>query len=134
MKIAVISDDGVSVSQHFGRAAYYYVFSIENGNIATREQRPKLGHSHFSGQTDQANQNQPHSHHGDDPAAQSRHIQMAETISDCEALIAGGMGRGAYNSLLGVKIKPIITDIESIEEAVQAFIQGTIIDHPENLH
>jgi predicted Fe-Mo cluster-binding NifX family protein len=29
MKIAVITDDGKTISQHFGRAPYYMVFSIE---------------------------------------------------------------------------------------------------------
>jgi hypothetical protein len=29
--IAVISDDGRTVSQHFGRARYYVVLTVENG-------------------------------------------------------------------------------------------------------
>ena len=28
MRIAVVSDDGIGVSQHFGRAPYYVVFGV----------------------------------------------------------------------------------------------------------
>jgi hypothetical protein len=44
------------------------------------------------------------------------------------------MGRGAHVSLTRAGIRPIITDIAGIEAAVQAVIDGTIIDHPEKLH
>jgi hypothetical protein len=30
--------------------------------------------------------------------------------------------------------KPILTDIENIEEAAQAVIDGSIVDHPDRLH
>ena len=33
MKIAVITDDEKTISQHFGRAPYYMVFTIEDGHI-----------------------------------------------------------------------------------------------------
>jgi predicted Fe-Mo cluster-binding NifX family protein len=135
MKIAVISEDGVTISQHFGRAPYYIVFNIEGGKIIDREQREKLGHSHFSNELHAENTHHDHSQaHGFDPAAQNRHAQMAEAISDCEVLLSGGMGNGAYVSLKAANIKPIITDIQNIEEAIQAFIDGTIVDHTERLH
>jgi predicted Fe-Mo cluster-binding NifX family protein len=135
MKIAVISEDGVTISQHFGRAPYYIVFNIEDGKIISREKREKLGHSHFASESQPGNAHHDHSQgHGFDQAAQNRHAQMAEAISDCEVLLAGGMGNGAYVSLKAANIKPIITDIQNIEEAIQAFIDGTIVDHQEKLH
>jgi len=39
MKIAVISDDGKTISRHFGRAPYYLVLTVEDGKIVAREQR-----------------------------------------------------------------------------------------------
>jgi hypothetical protein len=36
MKIAAITDDGITISQHFGRAPYYMVLTIENGEILQR--------------------------------------------------------------------------------------------------
>jgi predicted Fe-Mo cluster-binding NifX family protein len=135
MKIAAISDDGITISQHFGRAPYYVVFNIEDGKIISHEKREKLGHSHFAGESQPENIHHDHSQgHGFDPAAQNRHAQMAEAISDCEVLLAGGMGNGAYVSLKAANIKPIITDILNIEEAIKKFIDGTIVDHQEKLH
>jgi predicted DNA-binding protein (UPF0251 family) len=49
MKIAFISDDGKTISRHFGRAAYYVVLTIEDGKVVRRDQLPKLGHGHFVG-------------------------------------------------------------------------------------
>jgi predicted Fe-Mo cluster-binding NifX family protein len=33
MKIAAITDDGRTISQHFGRASHYMVVTIEDGKI-----------------------------------------------------------------------------------------------------
>ncbi len=133
MKIAIITDDGKAISQHFGRANYYAVLTIENGAIIQREMREKLSHKHFA--------TEPHEHanesdqrHGFDPASQSRHVQMAETIADCEALLCRGMGSGAYESMKARGIRPIVTDIEAIDEAALAYSRGALIDHIEKLH
>jgi hypothetical protein len=36
--------------------------------------------------------------------------------------------------MVRLNIKPIITDIKNIDDAVQAVINGSIIDHTEKLH
>lgn len=48
MKIAFITDDGRTISLHFGRAAHYLVVKVENGEEISREMRDKLGHQNFS--------------------------------------------------------------------------------------
>ena len=132
MKIAAITDDGVTISKHFGRARSYLVITIESGKIADKENRSKLSHDHFQGQS----QHEEHhdEHHGTDQASHGRHLSMAETISDCTTLLCGGMGRGAYESMRQLNIQPLVTDLENIDEAVQAFIDGKLIDHTELLH
>ncbi len=132
MKIAAITDDGQTISQHFGRAPYYEVVTIEDGHVVARERREKLGHTHFAGES-----HGPEAHgqpHGFDPAAQDRHARMAETIADCEALLCRGMGAGAYASMQARGIRPIVTDIASIDEAVAAYLAGSIVDHVDRLH
>ncbi len=132
MKIAVITNDGKSISQHFGRAPYYLVLTIEEGQIVNREMRAKAGHNQFS--------SQPHGeeHHGDghglDAASHDRHVGMAEAIADCKALLCGGMGAGAYESMRRLNIQPIVTEIRDIDQAAQAFIDGKLVDHTELLH
>jgi predicted Fe-Mo cluster-binding NifX family protein len=137
MKIAAITDDGKTISQHFGRAQYYLVATVENGVITAREMRPKLGHNHFSQSASGAEHvhvQEPGQGHGFDPASQDRHNQMAITIEDCEALLCRGMGRGAYVSMQALNITPVVTDIAGIEQAVLAYARGEIVDHTDRLH
>ena len=132
MKIAVITDDGKTISRHFGRALYYLVHTIEEGKVTAHEMRDKMGHTHFA---EQHNEDGAHSEtHGMDNQSHQKHVSMANTIADCEALICAGMGMGAYNSMRSLNIKPVITDLVNIDEAVQAYIDGKLVDHTELLH
>lgn len=47
MKIAAITEDGKTISNHFGRAPYFLVATIEEGEIVQRELRDKLSHAQF---------------------------------------------------------------------------------------
>ena len=132
MKIAAVSDDRMTISQHFGRAAYYVVVTVQNNQTVAREQREKMGHAQFGGET-HAEENDPRGH-GFDPASQSRHTRMASAIDDCQVLLARGMGAGAYDSMQAAGIRPIVTDIPSIDDAVKAYLAGTLVDHTERLH
>ena len=130
MKIAAVTEDGVTISQHFGRAPYYVVLTVEDGQVVGREQREKVahgrgadGHVHVEGQA-----------HGFDAASQDTHGRMAAPVSDCEVLLARGMGMGAYESLQQAGIRPIITTIANIDEAALQAANGTIVDHQERLH
>ena len=132
MKIAAITEDGKIISQHFGRAAYYLVATVENGQIVSRELRNKLGHTHFVDQPHA--EEQPGQPHGMDAASHNKHLQMAESIADCEALLCRGMGMGAYESMKALGIRPVVTDIVAIDEAVMAYVSGNIVDQVERLH
>lgn len=132
MKIAAITDDGNTISQHFGRARYYAVATVETGKIINREMREKMGHSQFASEPHAADI--PGQPHGMDPASHDRHIQMSEAIADCEALLCRGMGMGAYESMKARGIRPVVTDIASIDEAVLAYVQGKIVDRVDRLH
>jgi predicted Fe-Mo cluster-binding NifX family protein len=130
-KIAAVTDDGSTISAHFGRATSYAVLTVEDGKIVKRELRDKLGHSHFAGSEEQNSPRQPH---GFGPEAQDRHTRMMAAIRDCKVLLARDMGWGARHSLEQAGIKAILTDIPNIEEAVAAYLAGNIVDHTERLH
>ena len=49
-------------------------------------------------------------------------------------MICGGMGRGAYESLKRLNLKPVMTDMESIDEAAAAYIAGALTDRTDLLH
>jgi len=131
MKIAAISEDGTSISQHFGRAPVYVVVTVEDGKIVNKETRAKAGHHTFAAtHSDLA----PGERHGYDAGSQAKHASMAETITDCQVLIAGGMGWGAYDSLKSHGIEPIVTDFDDIEEAVKLYLAGNLPNLMERLH
>ncbi len=132
MKIAAITDDGRTISQHFGRAGHYLVVTVENGRVVNREMRDKLGHNHFAQEPHPAET--PGQPHGFDPVSQDRHTRMAEAIADCQALLCGGMGAGAYESMRQRGIRPVVTDLVSIDDAVKAYIEGQIVDRVDRLH
>jgi predicted Fe-Mo cluster-binding NifX family protein len=132
MKIAAISEDGTTISQHFGRAPYYVVLTVENGKVVNKGKRDKAGHHTFA--AGQHPETAPGERHGYDAGAQSRHAAMAQGIADCQVLIAGGMGWGAYESLKSRGIETVVTDVENIEEAVKLYLDGNLPDLMERLH
>lgn len=121
MKIAAATSDGRTLSMHFGQAPQYVVVTVEDGKIVGREVRDKAFHHHGPG---------GHDHdHGHGP-----HAEMADAISDCQVMLVGGMGRPAYASLKARGIEPIITSIQGIDEAVQAYVGGRLENLIERLH
>ncbi len=131
MKIAFITDDGKSISRHFGRASHYLVIEISEGQVLNREMRAKMGHSHFVKSDKDVDHTQGS---GMDAASHRKHGEMAEAIQDCETLICGGMGRGAYQSMQSYGIKPFVTDKMDIDEALQAYLENKLVDQTEKLH
>jgi predicted Fe-Mo cluster-binding NifX family protein len=131
MKIAVVSDDGTTISQHFGRASLYIVFTVENGKVVNKEQREKMGHRHFaSSESHETHEGK----HGYGTEAQSRHSLMADAIRDCQVLIAGGMGMGAYEGMKSYNIDPIVTNVNDADEAVRLHIEGKLTNLMERIH
>ena len=59
MRIAFVTDDERTVSQHFGRARYYLVVTLEDGQIVERERREKPGHAQFAGEAHDHEQGVP---------------------------------------------------------------------------
>ncbi len=133
-KIAAVTDDGETISQHFGRATKYTILTMEGDQVTQRELRDKPGHHTF-------HQQERHGEHEHDPRGRGfgthsadKHQKMFETISDCDMILARGMGRGAYLGAQQFNIRPIVTDIPMIEAAVQPAIDGENIYHTEKLH
>jgi predicted Fe-Mo cluster-binding NifX family protein len=133
MKIAVISENETTISQHFGRAPYYVIHTIENGKVIKKEKFERgtagtcacvhaegVGHNHGS--------------HSGDAESDSKHNRMVDPIADCRVLIAGGMGYGAYQALESRNLEVFITAETSIQKAVEKYIAGTLDNLMERLH
>jgi len=59
---------------------------------------------------------------------------MMANITDCQLLIAGGMGWGAHESLKQNGIESLVTDVNNIDEAIQLYIHGKLPNLQERLH
>ena len=113
MKVAVPTDDGKTIASHFGRASYFAIFEVEDGEIKEKkivENNPY----HAEG------------HHGDHPGAKHSHGRFVSLLEGCNAIISRGMGRRAVIDLEAAGIKPVFTDVGEAEEAVKAYSAGTL--------
>ena len=131
MKIAAITDDGIDISQHFGRAPLYLVITVEDGKVIDKETRDKTGHHTFAAHHAESASGE---RHGFDTGAQVRHASMMANIDDCQVLLAGGMGWGAYEGLKSRNIQAIITDVSNIDEAVKLYLEDNLPNLMERLH
>lgn len=131
MLIAFPTDDGVLIHRHFGQAPQYAVFTVENGAAIRRELRDKEAHRHGHAH-DHAHH---HEHeHADDHDHGHDHNRMFAPITDCQVLIAGGMGRPALAAAEASGLAVILTTEHAIEPALQAYLAGALIDHRRLAH
>lgn len=138
MKIAAVTDNGTTISSHFGRARQYVVVTVEDGKIVAQELRDKTACQH--------GHHDDHSHHEEHteiltvsegtPAISSHdpHNHAVQIIADCAIVLARGMGQGMYANLQRAGIRPILTTVAPIATAVTAYIEGRLKDHPELVH
>jgi predicted Fe-Mo cluster-binding NifX family protein len=125
--IAIATDDGTTVSSHFGRAPFYEVLNLSDGKVVKRERREKAGHHSF-GHTEGE-----HGHHNGE-AADQRHQSMVSPILDCQALIVRGMGQGAVEHVRRANILPMLTGLHTIEEVLSAIASNTLDNDPRRIH
>ena len=107
-RIAIATTDGVSVSEHLARSAAFVVLEVEEGRIAGRSVRNR------------------------DSEQCGNHQTFVEMLEGCSAVICGGIGQGAFDSLAKHGIKPVVTaGPHSIEDAVAQFLAGTLATSSE---
>lgn len=141
LRIAAVTDDGQTISAHFGRARAYLVCTVEDGRVVAEELREKAGHHTFAAGGAHDHQHGHHDHHdhhagghGTGPGAVARHAAMTEPVRDCAVVLACGMGRGAYLALQEAGLEPFVTSETRIAEAVRAYLAGELVNHTERLH
>jgi predicted Fe-Mo cluster-binding NifX family protein len=118
-KIAIPTDDGETISRHFGQAKYFQVITLEDHQVAGSELVEKASHQH-----------------GDHSQAEGVHPgqQMVAAISDCQVLIAGGMGTPAFNRATAAGLTVFLTETSFVQAAVQAYLAGTLENDLSLIH
>ena len=125
--IAVATDDGETVSSHFGRARYYEILNLKDGKVTRRERRDKAGHHSFA-QTGSGND-----HHSGE-AHEFRHQTMVSPVLDCQAVVVRGMGEGAVDHLRRSNLVPVLTGLHTIDEVIDAIASGSLDNDPRRVH
>ncbi len=128
MKIAIPSDEGIYISQHFGRTLGFTIYEVDNSRILSQEFRPNTFTGHASGQ------HHDHQHHGQehDGHMQHSHGRILHALEDCEVVIAGGMGRRLVDDLTGAGIRIIMTSQIETLKAVEMFLADELRSDKES--
>ncbi len=103
IRIAIATADGVSLSDHLARSAAFVVLDVEDGRIVSRTVRTR------------------------DAGPCGNHKSFVEMLEGCNAVICGGIGQGAYDSLRAHGINSVVAaGKHSIEEAAEQYLAGTL--------
>jgi predicted Fe-Mo cluster-binding NifX family protein len=117
-KVAIPTDDGLTISAHFGQAHFFKIVTLEEGNIESAEIREKAVHQH-----------------GQMPAEGGHPGQrMIESIADCQVLISGGMGSPVYQRAVNAGLQVVLARTQDIDTAVAAFQAGSLQNDPQLVH
>jgi predicted Fe-Mo cluster-binding NifX family protein len=116
-RIALPTDDGTTLCQHFGRAHYYKVVEITDGKVTSSELRDKFAHVHGE-----------ESHGESDVSHEEVHGRMADAAHGCDSIIAGGMGMGAMKALTAAVSAVMQTDMCSLDEIVESYRAGVFVN------
>lgn len=120
MKIAVPTNDGASISAHFGKSSAFLVFDVQSGQIAGSTLRPNNGcHPHQS--HDHACDGHGRSSHAD------HHTGIVSTLAGCDLVICSGIGQRAVDALAVAGIKPVfVSETGPASTIVEAYVKGLL--------
>lgn len=120
-RIAFPTDNGETISRHLGEAPFYLVVDLDDAGGVTFEKRQKPRREHEGGLEGAGK----HAHLG--PA-------LFAPVHDCQVLIAGGMGRHAYDHAVAQGLEVILPRQERIDDALQAYRAGTLESDMRRVH
>ena len=118
MKIAIASDDGKTIASHFGRTRGFVIVEAEDGKITSSEYRPNTFTGHVKGVEGES--------HADD-----RRGPILSALSDCQVVVARGMGQRIYDHLAAANIEVFVTSEVEVENAAEQYLLGTLVDNPD---
>jgi predicted Fe-Mo cluster-binding NifX family protein len=119
MRVAIPTDDQITISAHTGRCAGFLIYSVEDHQAKKEEYRENTaGHAHHHGA-------EGHHHHD--------HAGMLDLLKGCDAVVAAGMGPGLINDLEAEGFQVIFTYETDAAKAVEALGQGKLVkDQPRS--
>lgn len=109
-RLGIATADGVSVCEHLARSSAFLILEIRDGAIASRTLRTR----------------------GTDTCGQ--HSSFVELLDGANAVICGGIGQGAADSLLAHGIEPlVVAGPHLIDDAVNHYLAGRLVTTDERV-
>ena len=133
IKIAIPTDDGTTISRHFGRAKAFLIVTLENNEIVDQELRALPEGSECDHDHDHDHHDHDHGHHHGG-GNHSAHMAKFEYVQDCQFLIGGGMGQPAIQRLNAMGIQVALTDHKHIEDLLEEVKTGQVKHNPQRIH
>jgi predicted Fe-Mo cluster-binding NifX family protein len=110
IKVAVATADGVSVCDHLARSFLFLIAEVENGRVLSTSVRDRS--------------------HG--PCG--NHAKFTDVLHGCRAVLCGGIGEGAANSLAAHGIEPVVVaGKHSADEALALYLEGKLLTSDERI-
>jgi predicted Fe-Mo cluster-binding NifX family protein len=110
ISVGIATADGVSVCDHLARCAGVVVLEIENGAVMSRTVRSRVDE------------------------ACGNHRSFVELLAGCSAVICGGIGQGAVNSLAAAGVRSIVLAGKmGMEDAAAGYLAGTLATTDERV-
>lgn len=123
-KIAVATNDNLKVAGHVGRCRSFLIFDTEDKKIINKMTRINSFTHH--GQQD-------HNHQELHQGGGHGHHNLIDGLKDCEVLIFNHGGWRLIEDLKANNIKPVLTDEVMAEDAVQKYLDGTLVINEDNV-
>jgi len=117
IKVAVASEDGETVHQHFGRASRFVIYEVDGDRyrrIEVRNNAPACG----SAPDDDG------APHGGDPMARS-----VDLVSDCRAVLVARIGAGAVGRRSNLGVHAVVAP-DYIDSALRRLISSGLLGAP----
>ena len=120
MRIAIASDDQTHVAAHTGRCAGFLIYDIDEQRATRVCYRENRFTAHAQDGCDAADDHHAvgHSHHS--------HAALLEALSDCVALITGGLGPRLVQDLAQRGVQALICRSAGADEAAEQYRRGEL--------
>lgn len=105
MKIAVASEDGKTISLHFGRAKGFVIIEVENSEIKSIS---------FVPNSEPCENHKCDEYHGEHNSRGSKHERILKNLEGVDIVIARGMGGAIYEELKRAGKQVFVTDQRDI--------------------
>lgn len=138
MLIAVATDDGTHIAQHFGRCAFFSIWQCKEGeeprNLGLRQNTftahglggdvssTGLPQAPAPGEVD----GEPVTSAAQGQLERARHSTVLEGLADVQVVIAAGMGWRMVNDFRASNREVFITDRYDVSGAVEQYVQGNL--------